>query len=289
MSLPLASPTPERLSFETDLGMPHMAPGGLSESWLLKTCGHQHWRALATQLGLAAPDFRAADGSRLYAAFTSLKLRDARLGEAKEHGQLVIDTDIARVSRTQFHSRHSLWADGAAIGVLEMLSVFVRRTVEGMNQSVERAMPVGRPCLVDRSPDGADLSAIAQDFRKQRWIAAEGLRREDGAVLATHEIAPCPHTDFNGADFLYFASFQSFLDRAEWAWFGQPTARSRHRQIFFHDNVEIGEVVRLTLKATKRETGVLIHWIELTESLSGRRLADAVTVREIAHEQRALA
>lgn len=32
---------------------------------------------------------------------------------------------------------------------------------------------------------------------------------------------PCPNSDFNGADFPYFASFQAFVDRAEWA--SRPT------------------------------------------------------------------
>ena len=267
---------------QTDIGMPQLAPGGLSETWLLKTCGHQHWRLLAEVLGLPTPDFRTATGSRLYAAFTAVRLQDGQLERAPEHAILTLDSEIERVSRTQFRSQHTLSIDGSPRGTVEMLSVFVRRAQEGVNQSVERAIPTGRPCPVPSPATGDALAALAQDFRKGRWAQAHGLRREDGAVIAAHLIEPCPHTDFNGADFLYFASFQAFLDRAEWAWFGQPTllARSHRRDIFFYGNIEVGESVRLTLKAATTGLGRLTHWVELTEPISGRRLADALSVRD---------
>ncbi len=266
--------------FLTDIGMPQLAPGGLSETWLLKACGHQHWRLLAHRLDLPAPDFRAADGARLYAAFTAVRLRDARLDRIPEHAVLAVDSVIEPVSRTQSRSRHVLSVAGRTLGVLEMLSVFVRRAETGVNRSIERALPQGRAMASAGADD--DLAALARDMRKGRWSEAHGLRRQDGRVLATHLIEPCPHTDFNGADFLYFASFQAFLDRAEWAWFGRPTAAasSRQRDIAFHGNVELGEAVRLTLKAAKSRDSRLTHWIELTEPVTGRRLADAISVRE---------
>jgi probable biosynthetic protein (TIGR04099 family) len=262
--------------------MPQLAASGLSESWLLKTCGHQHWKVLASMFGLAAPDFHAADGSKLYAAFTAVRLRDADLAQAREHGRFTIETRVERVSRTQFRSRHALSADGAECGALEMLSVFVRRAVEGVNRSVERAIPSGRPVPFDPTADADALAKLAHDFRKACWSQAHGLHRERGRELATHVFQPCPHTDFNGADFLYFASFQAFLDRAEWDWFGGPTAaaQSRQRDIFFYGNVEIGEAVRLTLRAAETGPGRLVHWVEFTELMNGRRLADAISVRE---------
>ena len=34
------------------LGMPHLAPTGLSETWLMKELGHRHWLMLARHLGM---------------------------------------------------------------------------------------------------------------------------------------------------------------------------------------------------------------------------------------------
>jgi len=276
---PLAIADPS-LRLDVRLGMPHLTPAGLSETWLFKACGHQHWLALAEHLGLPRPDFRAVDGARLYATFTVVRLTDGHLDLAREHADLTIETRIGRVSRTQFRSRHVLHLGGAGIGVVEMMSVFVRRTEAGVNRSVERAVPRGRPCLI--RPAGADdLAALAQDFRKGRWGSAYGLRRESAADGRTYVIAPCPHTDFNGADFLYFASFQAFVDRAEWSWFGLPAAKahSRRRDIFYYGNVELGEAVRLTLKSMRDSPDGCVHWVEIANDATGRRIADAITVR----------
>ena len=48
------------------LGMPHLCMTGLSETWLLKECGHRHWLLLAEAAGLAAPDFRDPAGDPIF-------------------------------------------------------------------------------------------------------------------------------------------------------------------------------------------------------------------------------
>jgi hypothetical protein len=42
------------------------------DGWLWKTCGDRHWQQLAAIAGQAVPDFRNADGQRVYAAFTAI-------------------------------------------------------------------------------------------------------------------------------------------------------------------------------------------------------------------------
>src|ERR1700722_768337 len=70
------------------LGMPHLCMIGLSETWLLKECGHRHWFLLAEAAGLAAPDFRDPAGDPIYAAFLSVAVRDAAFDTVREHERL---------------------------------------------------------------------------------------------------------------------------------------------------------------------------------------------------------
>src|SRR5262249_53444288 len=73
---------------EVTLGMPHLAMGGLSETWLLKECGHRHWSMLARAAGLAVPEFRDPAGDPIYAAFLAVTVRDAAFETAREHDRL---------------------------------------------------------------------------------------------------------------------------------------------------------------------------------------------------------
>ena len=84
--------------------MPHLGLGGLSETWLLKECGHRHWFQLAAAAGLARPDFRDEAGEPIYAAFLAVSVRDAALDVVREHDELVFASQLVRISRTQFTS-----------------------------------------------------------------------------------------------------------------------------------------------------------------------------------------
>src|ERR1700722_9211049 len=90
------------------LGMPHLSLGGLSENWLLKECGNLHWLALASAHGMKRPDFRDGHGNRLYAAFTCVRVMDARFAAAKEHEALRISTSLSRISLAQHRSTHTV-------------------------------------------------------------------------------------------------------------------------------------------------------------------------------------
>src|SRR5262249_24290428 len=127
------------------VGMPHLAFGGLSENWLWKECGHRHWVALANRFGLAQPDFRDARGNRLYAAFTAVRLRDGNLSRVAEGAALVINSSIARVSQTQHVSEHHVTSAGQNVSQVMMASAFVRRTLNGSNRHVERAVTNAAP------------------------------------------------------------------------------------------------------------------------------------------------
>src|SRR5215470_5314409 len=80
------------------LGMPHLCLNGLSETWLLKECGHRHWFLLADAAGLAVPDFRDEAGEPIYAAFLAISLREGALDAAREHDELAFSSRLWRTS-----------------------------------------------------------------------------------------------------------------------------------------------------------------------------------------------
>ncbi|WP_038361162.1 Pnap_2097 family protein [Bosea sp. 117] len=260
------------------LGMPHLSLGGLSETWLLKELGHRHWQLLAGMAGRAVPDFRDADGTPVYAAFCAVSIADARFDALREHDELAISSELARISRTQFASRHRLSCRGRPVGTVELSSVFVRRSEPGRNRSIARIaldiFPAADP------PEGFGAAATMAAKMRGAWSEHFGFDRAGAGDATRLVINPCPSQDFNGADFLYFAAFQAFVDRAEWELLAplQPRSTSA-RDIVYHGNVEIGDRIVVELKAQRAERDGLSHWCQLRRLADGALLADVFTRR----------
>jgi probable biosynthetic protein (TIGR04099 family) len=262
------------------LGMPHLSLGGLSETWLLKELGHRHWQPLARLAGRTVPDFRDAEGSPVYAAFCAVTITDAAFDALREHDELSISSRLARISRTQFASLHELRCRGRDVGRVELSSVFVKRGIPGCNRSVARvALDLFPP--VSPAPGFGGAAALAARLRGAAWEEHFGFTREEGRTFREITINPCPSQDFNGADFLYFAAFQSFVDRAEWEFFDLSMSSTRGRDIIYYGNVEIGDRVKVALMAERRSPGQLEHWSRIIRCDDGAQLADIFTRKSV--------
>ena len=265
------------------LGMPHLCMIGLSETWLLKECGHRHWFMLAEAAGLAIPDFRDPAGEPIYAAFLSVSVRHAAFDSAREHDRLVFASQLTRISRTRFMSVHRLVVSGRPIGEIAMTSTFIRRTRRGENHSIAR---IEVPALrwVEIDPESAACEAETAALRSSCWHAHLGFEQAKARVIKRFIIDPCPVQDFNGADFLYFASFLAFVDRAEWAFFRQraPLPTTRHRDIIYRRNIDLGQRVVATLLQFRRDAQFLEHWCRLQREQDGVTIAEIFTVRVLA-------
>jgi probable biosynthetic protein (TIGR04099 family) len=274
-------PAAPAVSDVTVLGMPHLCLGGLSETWLLRECGHRHWLLLARAAGRPVPDFRDSAGDRVYAAFVAVTVRDARFDAAHEHDELTFESRLTRISRTRFMSVHRLAVHGGSVGEVVMTSVFVKRMQAGLNRSIARVEVSGLP-PVEPAPEFAGYAAMVAAMRRGHWAEHLGFIRADAAALDRLVIDPCPAQDFNGADFLYFSSFQAFVDRAEWAFLRpNPRVTTRRRDIVYHGNIEPGDRVAIVLRAVRRGAGTLGHWCGIAREGDAAPLADIFTLRHV--------
>ncbi len=261
-------------------GMPALSYTGLSENWLWKTCGDRHWQQLAAIAGQTVPDFRDAEGHRAYAAFTAIRIREAALEAIGENDAFTIDSFLKPAGGAKYLSEHVVVAHGARRARVTMLSTFIRRTRERDNRSVVRAMPmaVGTGASTPHAVDGLQLSTLARRFRGGDWDAHLGLDPMRDATGHAVECLPCPYTDFNGADLLYFASFQAMVDRAEWHWRTDPEPPVVcERDLFYHGNVNVGDAVELNFAAARADASGLAHWCEIRRVRDGEKIADVVT------------
>ncbi|MBR9884901.1 MAG: hypothetical protein GYB21_15150 [Oceanospirillales bacterium] len=269
-------------------GMPNLSLCGLSENWLLKECGNQHWLALADLFGLALPAFKAQDGSPVYAAFVAVKLADAHLQLIDENDRFTIETHLAPAGRARFFSSHRVLCNGRECARVDMLSTQVSRRETGNNQSVTRTeLPAALSAnshsddLLRLKAKAITLSESTKQFRAEQWQEWHGLKPDRSLTLPGIVHHPCPHNDFNGADFLYFANFQASADRAEWAWNrNRQLWQTCDRQLNYYGNINIGDALHLEFSTLKSDARYLIHWLTVRRDSDGSKIADILTRKQ---------
>ncbi|SAL05696.1 hypothetical protein AWB78_07647 [Caballeronia calidae] len=258
-------------------GMPQLNIAGLSENWLLKECGDRHWDALARE---TQSDFISDEGSRAYAAFTSIRLRAQGMRDVRENDTFCIRTELSRVGPARHLSEHRVSGRDAMSVAVSMMSTFVLRTEARNNRSVARAsFSTLKGDIVPMNSAISDMQEAARALRLREAdarIAELGLHEDTTCAPLT--FLPCPYNDFNGADFLYFASFQAFADRAEWqTWRLEDTPAIVSRELHFHGNIDVGESLRLTFRRTVVDETRVTHWCEIERASDGRKIADVLT------------
>lgn len=236
------------------LGMPHLTPSGLSETWLMKELGHRHWLMLALRLGLNNADFRTADGREAYASIcaSSLEAHGDGLFAAKPNDIMAIRSSLAFLPRARHSSRHRLTIDGGLLCEVELISTFVARATEADNHSlarVDQALPWTEPL---------GTSQLASTASAMRKMAAVRQKSTDAEGLPTRgaRFSPVLHQDFNGAGLLYFANFQAYFAQAMTR-SQTVAARFRNRQIFFFGNVQPGQDVTIIRRQGEDERMIL--------------------------------
>ncbi|WP_407972871.1 Pnap_2097 family protein [Burkholderia pyrrocinia] len=260
-------------------GMPQLAHTGLAENWLLKECGQRHWDALAAHSCRDVPEFFDDEGRRAYASFVAVRVDMNRRHAIRENGTFALHVALHRVGPIRHFSEQRIRCGDDEVGIVRMMSAFVTREHAGSNRSVAKARMSG----VDgrTGPVPADALSMAEHAKKLRVRDASivpalaGLAEGDGASVS---FLPCPNMDFNGADLLYFASFQAFVDRAEWQHY-----RFEHapvlaaRQLYFHGNLDIGDSLTVRFARARTDAGGLLHWSEIVRDSDGAKIADVIT------------
>lgn len=254
------------------LGMPHLTPFGLSETWLLKELAHRHWLLLGEQMGLDDADFRADDGGEIYAAICASSLTDgAGLEQFGANDILTIASSMEPVGYASTSSRHVLLRDGLRLAEVELISTFVQRLEAGRNASIARV----RARLL---PGGGTPNTLAQRARAVRQGDLSSLGALPAApadLCRPFHFLPVPIQDFNGAGLLYFAHFQGVFDRALSSW-GEGSAPSLlARDIYYLGNIDAGQPVTVALEAVSAD-GRSLH-MSLCDPAGNRLALEAVT------------
>lgn len=233
------------------IGMPHLTPQGLSETWLMKELGHRHWLMLARSMGMANADFRTPDGLEAYAAICATALRHAHLDRAHANDVLTIRSVLSPVSRTQMSSVHRIFAGSLSICEVELISTFVHRLTKGDNHSIARVL------LPNNSSAGYAPNMLAKTAADLRAGRLEAHDVSDKAMITSVDFLASGSQEFNGAGLFYFAEFQALMERAYEQSDQAKAARSQivHREVFFFANAQENEMLRVEINDETADAG----------------------------------
>jgi probable biosynthetic protein (TIGR04098 family) len=198
------------------LGLPQLALGGLSESWLFRAAGDLHWSLIADRFGVPIATLTDVDGARLLPAFTRIRLtapgslapfaedRTAALrGALRRLDQHTFVSDVQFVLDGAPVSGGGSDADGARVDV-RLMTVFVRRS-EG--NVLSPASPHQPASVLESGEPDEDHLRFQRESRGPVSGQSPGLHRD--------RYTPNPYVDLNAAGLLYFAAYPHISDHCE--------------------------------------------------------------------------
>jgi probable biosynthetic protein (TIGR04098 family) len=244
---PLPSPASE--SRQYSIGMPQMAIGGLSESWLFKELGDLHWSMIAEGLGVPSSRVADGDGNRLYATFTRIRLSlDSSLRAFRENERLSLEGRLSRFGAGMFFSDIAVEGDGKA-GRASLMSAFSKRGEAGSNVSLLKGQPkIPANCAVP-AVDG--LPPFGLEYRDTR-----AMKQTDRLHETEYRIQACH--DINGVGLLYFAAYPAIADICETSFTGWDAPyrySTRTRDVFYFANCEPSDTIVYQLHAVNDGDG----------------------------------
>lgn len=194
-------PASERRVF--DINMPQMALSGLSESWLFKEIGDTHWSMLTNGLQMPSSQMTDAEGNRLYATFTRLRIdSEVPLSRYRENDRLEFDARVTRYGGGMFFSDFQLVGKQNK-ATAQVMSSFSRKGEAGANTSLLKGQPaIPADCAI---PALAALPEFAKIYR-----AVRSETQDDTLFECEYDLVP-PH-DINGVGLLYFAAYPIISD-----------------------------------------------------------------------------
>lgn len=217
------------------IGMPQMAVGCLSENWLLKELGSLHWDRLCMALGTNSQSLTDSEGRRLYATFVRIKLNlEDNLAAFDEGDELSLNINMSRFGRSTVLSSIDIKGNRTG-GQAQLMSTFSFRSHEN-NKVLAKSEPANEYGVSTES-----LTTTPAFFAQYSEIRRTHGRRSLEGWSEAYQINP--FTDSNGANLLYFASYQSIHDflAARTA----TTLYTKSRDICYFRNCDLADQIAL--------------------------------------------
>ncbi|SFI24731.1 Pnap_2097 family protein [Halpernia frigidisoli] len=205
------------------INMPQMCLEALSENWLFKEAGSEHWDLLCDGLGTSSSELKDDIGNRLYATFVRIRIDGTgNLSEFRENDPYEFDAKLSRFGMGMFFSNTNFKSENKSIKIDMMTSFSVRKST-GDNKSLAKSQPTMETCNI---PQVAEFPIFGNEYRliKKRdlktFFYKDYIFNISETELFSFKYSLNPYYDLNGVGLLYFASYPIINDFCELQYFG---------------------------------------------------------------------
>ena len=259
------------------INMPQMALGGLSESWLFKELGDIHWSMISRGLNSPANLLSDANGDRLYATFTRLRIAStAPLSTVPENTHGTADGNISRFGAGVFLGEVSL-SLGANVISSRLMSSFTKRSKAASNTSLLQGQPpIPENCGI---PNLGALPAFAEEYRERR-------RSPLAEPLFSCQYEIIPFHDINGVGLLYFAAYPVINDICELKYMDRGLDWALHsstlmRDIFYFANSDLNDRIVYRVHSQNVQDRMIRIESSLSRASDGAMMAYIITEKAL--------
>lgn len=237
--------------------MPQMCIDGLSENWLFKYLGANHWEMLCRGLGTDSTHLQNEDGERLYASFVRIRMDAARaICAFRENEHITLNGQLQRYGNEMYFSDFAFTSQADATKTIQaqLMTIFSVRASSGnqkLLRSEARQSNAGITAL-------KTMPAFGQEYRKIKLQKLTSIRLKghefvlSDAVLFEKEYRLNPYYDVNGVGLIYFAAYPTISDSCESHYFNtlHPTGKRWEQQYFtlardllYYANCELSDTI----------------------------------------------
>ena len=205
------------LEKEYTINMPQMAIEALSESWLFKESGDNHWEMLCKGLETNSYDLRDSLDNRLYATFVRIRLYIPNaLSSFTENLHVKMTGNISRFGESMYFSKIQLGADDAFVEADLMTTFSIRNDSDNKRLTKSQPKPGN-----NKIEENDELPLFGNEYRLIKKKQLTNLEHQgykfyitDDFVFETsYELSP--YHDLNGVGLLYFAAYPIINDICE--------------------------------------------------------------------------
>tara|TARA_B100000959_G_C14959635_1_gene615227 strand:+ start:194 stop:1309 length:1116 start_codon:yes stop_codon:yes gene_type:complete len=202
------------------INMPQMAIEGLSENWLFKELGMEHWNLLCSGLNVKSGDLKDELGNRLYATFVRIRFQSENsLHDFQENEEINIQGSISRFGGGMYFTQfkfQSTSGENKFIHANLMTSFSIRKSTG--NKELIKSQPA---CSINSIENFNHLPAFGNEYRLVKKQEAKQIEVNGHTfdivddIIFQLEYNLNLYYDLNGVGLLYFAAYPIINDFCE--------------------------------------------------------------------------
>lgn len=269
------------------INMPQMAIQALSENWLFKELGDNHWNMICQGLGTKSYDLKNDTGERLYATFVRIRISsDGSLRSFRENQNADVEGSLSRFGDSMYFSDMKFTTDTAIINAELMTTFSIRDKVD--NTSLSKAEPDG---VINSVENQTSFPSFGNEYRLAKKRVLKSLsygpynfKVDDSEVLYSTKYTLNPFYDINGVNLLYFAAYPIINDVCEARYFNslgsdeawEQNYYTAYKDVLYYANCNLEDSIVYELLSTEKLSST-----EVKNSSLLRRESDGEIIAKI--------